>query len=105
MMKKLLSLFATLAFGFLLYGEAKATVLNWTDNSSIETGTLIFRADNALGPFANIGQVGPNVTTYDDTTGTEGQCYYVVAITANRNSEPSNVRCKGPNSPTNLVVQ
>jgi len=101
-MKKLL--LALSLFSVLGWSLAYATPLSWTDNSSIETGFLIFRADSVLGPFAQVGQVAANVTTYDDAGGVEGQCYYVVAITTNRNSEPSNISCAKPNAPTGLTA-
>jgi len=42
--------------------------LIWTDNSNIETGFRIERADVSGGPFTDIGTVGANITEYRDTT-------------------------------------
>jgi FtsP/CotA-like multicopper oxidase with cupredoxin domain len=64
--------------------------LTWTDNSSNETGFRIERATGA-GAFAEIGTVGPDVTTYPDATAIAGTyyTYRVIAYNASGDSLPS----------------
>ena len=48
--------------------------LTWTDASATETAFRIERATGA-GAFAEVGTVGANVTSYDDTTGAPETAY------------------------------
>ncbi|MEQ1758998.1 MAG: fibronectin type III domain-containing protein, partial [Vicinamibacterales bacterium] len=78
----------------LLTGSATAynTVqLSWTDNSANETGFQIQRAPSG-GSFALVGTVGPDVTTYADTTaaGSTNYSYRVRAINLEGNSAFTN---------------
>jgi uncharacterized repeat protein (TIGR01451 family) len=52
-------------------------VLSWTDTNSDpqENGTNILRSTTPSG-FVQVGSVGPNVTTFTDTTATVDQSYY-----------------------------
>lgn len=66
----------------LMGGQADAfwRVQGWADNSNNEDG---FRIERKIGTtaYAVAGQVGPNVTTYNDTTSTAmaTYCYRIVA--------------------------
>ncbi len=66
--------------------------LSWTDNSGSELGFRIERAGNAqfTAPVVSF-LVGPNVTSYSDTTVTGGLTYYyrVFAYNASGDSPPS----------------
>src|SRR4029079_7737751 len=48
--------------------------LNWTDNSSSETGYKIERSDNG-GAYAQIAQLGASAASYTDTTAQPGTNY------------------------------
>ena len=50
--------------------------LTWTDNSASETGYRIERKTGAGGTYTEIGTVGANVTTYNDTGLSGGRTYY-----------------------------
>jgi len=66
--------------------------LNWTDNSSNETGFGIFRIDSG-GVMTEIGQVGANATTYNVTGLTPGTGYSfaVYAFNDHYTSSQSNI--------------
>ncbi|MBX2923289.1 MAG: fibronectin type III domain-containing protein [Chitinophagaceae bacterium] len=42
--------------------------LSWTDNSNNETAFELFRSENAIDGFQTIAVLGPNTTSYPDTT-------------------------------------
>lgn len=50
--------------------------LSWTDNSSTERGFEIWRSTSAFSNFTTVGQVGPNVTSYSDSTLQPNTRYY-----------------------------
>jgi len=50
--------------------------LVWTDNADNELGFIIFSKHRPLGFFYEIGRVGANVTTYQDTDVECGRTYY-----------------------------
>jgi fibronectin type 3 domain-containing protein len=50
--------------------------LTWTDNSSNETGFVIQRSTSSSGPFAQVGTVGANLTSYQDTGVSAATTYY-----------------------------
>jgi hypothetical protein len=88
-------------------GSSTTMDLSWTDNWDNETGFEIERCEgNGCSNFANVGNVGANVTSYADnglTAGTE-YCYRVrgVRIRGKKSNltEYSNVDCgTTPNSP------
>jgi fibronectin type 3 domain-containing protein len=62
---------------------ASATQINlaWKDNSNNESGFLIERKTGAAGTFAQVAQVGPNVTSYMDT-GLAAAATYVYRVRA-----------------------
>jgi hypothetical protein len=57
---------------------ASGTQINlaWTDNSNNESGFIVSRATSGSGPFAQVGVVGPGVTTYMDTALLPNTTYY-----------------------------
>jgi len=67
--------------------------LNWLDNSNNELGFSIERSNDPEGPWTEIDTVGPNVTTYSDTSVAPGQTFFyrVLAFNAIGPSAPSNV--------------
>ena len=66
--------------------------LSWTDNSNNETGFKIQRKTGVAGTYVTIVTTGANVTTYSDSTVTDGTVYYyeVSATNAVGDSAPSN---------------
>jgi Regulator of chromosome condensation (RCC1) repeat/Fibronectin type III domain len=85
--------------------------LHWTDNSSGEDRFGIERAASSTGPWAEIGSVDFDVTTYSDTGLNCGQTYFyrvraykgqagsAESNTANANTSPNDTDCDGiPNS-------
>jgi hypothetical protein len=54
---------------------AAQLTLTWTDNASNESGFRVERRLNPRGSYSEIATLGPNVTTYADTTVTAGQGY------------------------------
>lgn len=84
--------------------------LNWTDNSSTETGFSIRRSATLAGTYEEIGTVNTNVTQYINTGLTNGETYYyrVVAYNLEGSSPESNVAFATaettPNKPANLAV-
>jgi hypothetical protein len=67
---------------------AAQLTLTWTDNASNESGFRVERRLNPAGSYSEIRTLGPNVTTYADTTVTAGQgyCYRVRAYNSAGNS-------------------
>ena len=51
-------------------------VLSWTDNSSAESGFKIDRSLEETTGFANVGSVGPDITTYTDKALKQQTTYY-----------------------------
>ena len=50
--------------------------LSWADNSNNETGFQIDRWNSSTSTWVQIGTVGPNVTTYTDTSLSPSTTYY-----------------------------
>ncbi|WP_158559120.1 fibronectin type III domain-containing protein [Deminuibacter soli] len=50
--------------------------LSWTDTSSIETGTEIYRSTSAAGPYVTVATLKAGKTTYSDTTVQASTTYY-----------------------------
>ncbi|HYO08098.1 MAG TPA: fibronectin type III domain-containing protein [Tepidisphaeraceae bacterium] len=67
--------------------------LTWADNSGNETGFRIERSLNGTSGWAQVGSVGANVTTFENTGLTRNTRYYyrVVAYNASGTSPYSNV--------------
>lgn len=53
-----------------------AVQLTWQDNATNEMGYFAERSASASGPFAAVGGVPPNTTTFADQTATPGTAYY-----------------------------
>jgi PKD repeat protein len=69
----------------------RLVTLRWTDTSGNETGFLIERAVKAKTlSFAQIGQVGANVTTFQETVSAGQWVWRVRAVNASGNSTNSN---------------
>ena len=64
----------------LVSGKPKLT---WADNSANETTFLVQRATSAAGPWANVGAVAANVTTFTDTTVAKKTTYLYRVVAAN----------------------
>jgi hypothetical protein len=85
--------------------------LNWSDNSTNETGFKIERKTTTGGTYSEISQVGANVSTYNNTglSGGTQYCYRVRSYNGAGNSAYSNESCNttlpdAPNAPLNLVA-
>lgn len=77
--------------------DHQAIGLSWTDNATNELGFRIERRDGQAGSWVEIDSVGPNVTTYTNsspalTPDTE-YCYRVTAFNAGGDSASSNESC------------
>jgi hypothetical protein len=77
---------------------AAQLTLTWTDNASDESGFRIERRFDPAGSYSEITTVGPDVTSYVDTTVTAGQdyCYRIRAYNSAGTSEYSNEACRTP---------
>ncbi len=85
--------------------------ISWTDNSTNEDGFKIERKTTTGGTYAEIAQVGANVTTYNSTglAGGTQYCYRVRSYNAAGNSAYSNESCNttlpdAPSAPLSLVA-
>jgi hypothetical protein len=107
---KMKTLILATIFSALLFSASAAqaaALLNWTDNSTIETGVRIYRAPTSAGTFVVIGTVGVNVQTFTDPAGVAGNCYKVTAFNTAGESAFSNTAClvQAPgNAPSGLTV-
>jgi hypothetical protein len=81
--------------------------LTWTDNSNNETGFVIERSPNGSNTWTQVGDVGPDTSTFSDTTAPDGsRSYYrVYAYNGNGNSNLSPVANAAtiPAAPTSLA--
>ena len=90
--------------------------LTWTDNSSNEIGFYIARKQGATGAWNDTFAIlGPNVTTYTDTTAQEGEIYYYrvrafmksatsIPITTDWSNETNMFWVAKPAAPSNLTA-
>lgn len=85
--------------------------INWTDNSGNEDGFKIERYSGTGGTYAQIAQVGANITTYLDTAlqSSTQYCYRVRSFNSAGNSAYSNELCVTtypdlPLAPINLTA-
>ncbi|HYL36210.1 MAG TPA: glycoside hydrolase family 44 protein [Bryobacteraceae bacterium] len=67
-----------------------SVTLQWTDNSSNESGFYVERAPSGTTSFARVGSVGVNVTTFKDTVSKGTYLYRVQAFNATSVSAYSN---------------
>lgn len=112
---KTIGMILTAALCLFFAGELSAQTstyqhtLNWQDNSDNEDGFKVERKTPSIpgDTFGEIGQVGPNVVTYQDTV-TDGQqrCYRVRAFNAAGDSAFTNEACglPVPKDPITLTV-
>jgi hypothetical protein len=70
-------------------GKGSAT-LNWSDNSSNETGFYVERAPQGSTTFVRIATLGANAKTYKDTIARGNYNYRVQAFNATNTSGYSN---------------
>jgi fibronectin type 3 domain-containing protein len=86
--------------------------LNWTDNSSVESGFNIERSPDGI-TFSQVGTVGANVTKYSNTGLNDGTKYHyrVRAYNSNGNSSYSNIASAttqtaltAPSAPSGVTV-
>ncbi|MCJ0741434.1 fibronectin type III domain-containing protein [Pedobacter montanisoli] len=65
--------------------STNVVTLNWTDNSNDELGFAIYRSTTSTGTYDYIGQVAPDVTSFNNTGLSAGTTYYykVFAIREN----------------------
>ena len=85
-------------------GRGSAT-LNWTDNSTSETGFYIERAPSGTASFVRVGTAGANVKTFTDKVSRGTYLYRVQAFDATSVSAYSNtvtVRARRLNKEKNL---
>ena len=75
--------------------SAAQLTLSWVDNSSNESGFKVERKTGTNGPFAQVGVVGANSTSFMDGSLTAGSlyCYRVRAYNPGGDSAPSNEAC------------
>src|SRR5262245_3513286 len=85
--------------------HAAQLTLNWLDNSANADGFPIERDAGQTGSFTPVATVGPNVTSYTDTSVVSGTtyCYRVSAFNAAGASGPAQA-CGTPASAFGLAV-
>lgn len=83
-------------------------ILNWTDNSTNETGFEVRRATISGGSYVTVNSTNPNVTTFTDSPGAAGIYYYIVRAVNNAgnssNSNEVNASISLPNAPSGLTA-
>ncbi|HEV8343697.1 MAG TPA: fibronectin type III domain-containing protein [Candidatus Binatia bacterium] len=89
----LIALLLMAGLGWQARAYAASLRISWKDTSTNETGFKIERL--SAGAFIQIGEVGPNVTSYTDSQVTVGTtyCYRVRAFNSAGSSNPSNQAC------------
>src|SRR5512139_3066708 len=95
-------LFLLSALAWKTKAEAASLRLNWGDNSTNESGFKIERKTGTAGTYAQIGTVGVGITSYTDSSLTDGTtyCYRVRAYNSSSDSPYSNEACVAtPSSP------
>ncbi len=85
---------------------AGSLTLNWTDNAVNEDGFKVERQLGNTGAFAEVGQTGPDVATFvDSTPDDQVYCYQVKAFNLAGDSAPSNLACgPTPTAPGGTVI-
>ena len=116
-MKRVILTFSAAIFLLLaasaVHAQAAQLTLTFTDNSGNETGFEVERCQGAgCTGFANIANLGVNVTTFVNTLLPEGVtfCYRVRAVNTAGPSTYSNTSCATtavsvPAAPSNLLVK
>jgi pimeloyl-ACP methyl ester carboxylesterase len=62
----------------------KKITLSWTDNSSNETNFQLYRSLTPAGAYTSVGTVGPNVTSFSDSTLNPATTYYYKVTAINK---------------------
>src|SRR5262249_32411608 len=85
---------------------AAQLILTWTDNSTNEDGFKIERKTGTDGTYTQVATVGVNVTSYTDSSLTDGitYCYQVLAFNSTGDSLPSNEACANTAGSYTLTV-
>ena len=85
---------------------AAQLTLTWTDNATDELGFRVERRLSSSGTYSEITTVGPNVTSYADTTVTAdvGYCYHVQAYNTAGNSGYSNEACGMASAQVSVIL-
>jgi uncharacterized repeat protein (TIGR02543 family) len=63
--------------------SGSTATLNWTDNSTNETGFKVKRATAAAGPYTQVGLTATNIPTYTDTGLSPQTTYYYQVVATN----------------------
>jgi hypothetical protein len=89
--------------------SSSQVTLNWTDNSTNESGFKVERATQAGGPFTQIGLTGANIATFSDSGLSPQTTYYYKVLATNNvgDSAASNVSGTitfSPYTPAGLVA-
>ena len=105
MLKVFVSLLCFFTFLFVIYAHqvnAASFQISWTDNSQDEDGFSIERKLQSNGTYAVIATVGPNVTSYTDSSlaNSTAYCYRVNAFNSAGNSAYTNEACGTPSATT-----
>lgn len=103
---KTLSIIIGLLLGAQIGHTATAT-LSWEDPHNAPGTVTEYRIERSADRQTTWGQIGiapVNTLTFQDATATTVHCYRVRAANASTVSEPSNVACVPPASPTGVSV-
>ncbi len=90
----------------------KAVVINWSDNTFLENGTILERKETINGEFEVIGNTQTDIKTFTDSLIVENQLYYYRARftttegfkTKYSNVDTAYVYDAPPNAPSNLQI-
>ncbi len=101
MISKILGLFLCSFMTLIIYArevQAESIQVTWTDNSANEDGFRIERKVNTNGTYSTIASVGPDVSSYSDSSVASSitYCYRVRAFNSVGNSAYTNEACKMP---------
>jgi hypothetical protein len=94
----MITLTAGLALAVPELASTATVTLHWRDNAQGEAAQIIERQDYPGGPFREVGQVAPNVETWEDPAALPGvrYCYRVRAIGPGKRPGLSGMSCLAP---------
>jgi hypothetical protein len=102
--RRIIFIFALVAATISYHTEVRAAqlTLQWTDNSSNESGFKIERKTGPAGTYAQVATTGVNATSYTDTSVATGTayCYRVLAYNTAGDSGYSNEACGTTHGPS-----